>query len=176
MADKKISQLNDLSPATGVDLFAIVDVLGNETKKITVATLMGTPGPIGSGDASTGRFLSLQLPSGAVINEFSIDGTLAGNSDSAVPSEKAVKTYVDAIRRVGIQSLSYNDNTADVVFSPSEANTNYVISTQLVNVTDAPPSIYSCTVVNKTINGFSVEFSGVIDSNNYTLEWSILRI
>jgi len=32
---------------------------------------------------------------GATVNEFSIDGTMAGNSDSAVPTEKAVKTYVD---------------------------------------------------------------------------------
>jgi hypothetical protein len=29
------------------------------------------------------------------INEFSTDGTLAGNSDTALPTEKAVKTYVD---------------------------------------------------------------------------------
>ena len=29
------------------------------------------------------------------INEFSTDGTLAGDSDDAVPTEKAVKTYVD---------------------------------------------------------------------------------
>jgi hypothetical protein len=33
---------------------------------------------------------------GTSIDEFSIDGTLAGNSDNAVPTEKAVKTYVDA--------------------------------------------------------------------------------
>ena len=32
---------------------------------------------------------------GATINEFSTDGTFADNSDSAVPTEKAVKTYVD---------------------------------------------------------------------------------
>ena len=32
---------------------------------------------------------------GATINEFSTDGTLAGNSDTAVPTEQAVKTYVD---------------------------------------------------------------------------------
>ena len=30
------------------------------------------------------------------ITEFSTDGTLAGDSDSALPTEKAVKTYVDA--------------------------------------------------------------------------------
>jgi len=32
---------------------------------------------------------------GATINEFSTDGTFADNSDTAVPTEKAVKTYVD---------------------------------------------------------------------------------
>ena len=31
---------------------------------------------------------------GATINEFSTDGTLGGNSDTAVPTEQAVKTYV----------------------------------------------------------------------------------
>lgn len=38
----------------------------------------------------------LTLASGASVNEFSTDGTLAGNSDDAVPTEKAVVTYVDA--------------------------------------------------------------------------------
>jgi hypothetical protein len=38
----------------------------------------------------------LTLSSGTGVNEFSIDGTLAGNSDNALPTEQAVKTYVDA--------------------------------------------------------------------------------
>ena len=38
---------------------------------------------------------SLLLSAGEEINEFSIDGNLAGDSDTAVPTEKAVKTYVD---------------------------------------------------------------------------------
>ena len=40
---------------------------------------------------------SLTLGSGVGINEFSSDGTLGGNSDTAVPTEKAVKTYVASI-------------------------------------------------------------------------------
>jgi len=32
---------------------------------------------------------------GATVNEFSTDGTFADNSDTAVPTERAVKTYVD---------------------------------------------------------------------------------
>lgn len=39
---------------------------------------------------------TFQSASGTSITEFSTDGTLAGNSDNATPTEKAVKTYVDA--------------------------------------------------------------------------------
>jgi len=34
---------------------------------------------------------------GTTINEFSIDGALTGDSDDTVPTEKAVKTYVDGL-------------------------------------------------------------------------------
>ncbi|GAI39718.1 unnamed protein product, partial [marine sediment metagenome] len=40
---------------------------------------------------------SFILGAGTAINEFSIDGTLAGNSDDAVPTEQAVKTYIDGL-------------------------------------------------------------------------------
>jgi hypothetical protein len=46
-------------------------------------------------DASTITLTSAQFNIGTSINEYSIDGTLAGNSDDAVPTEQAVKTYVD---------------------------------------------------------------------------------
>ena len=38
---------------------------------------------------------------GASVNEFSTDGTLAQNSDTKVPTQQAVKTYVDALSSVG---------------------------------------------------------------------------
>ena len=43
----------------------------------------------------TANIDNLQLNSGVPINEFSTDGTLGGNSNSVVPTEQAVKTYVD---------------------------------------------------------------------------------
>ena len=43
----------------------------------------------------------------ATVNEFSTDGTLAGNSDSAVPTEKATKTYIDA-------NVRYDSTTHDL--------------------------------------------------------------
>ncbi|MEX0813133.1 MAG: tail fiber domain-containing protein [Chitinophagales bacterium] len=48
-----------------------------------------------NGNANLTGSLSLQY--GTAVNEFSIDGTLGGNSDNALPTEQAVKTYVDAL-------------------------------------------------------------------------------
>lgn len=36
----------------------------------------------------------MSIGAGSVVNECSIDGTMSGNSDSAVPTEQAVKTYL----------------------------------------------------------------------------------
>jgi len=38
---------------------------------------------------------NISINGGQTINEFSTDGTFAGNSDTAVPTEKACKTYAD---------------------------------------------------------------------------------
>jgi hypothetical protein len=38
---------------------------------------------------------NLKLQKGVPVNEFSSDVTLEGNSDRAIPTEKAVKTYID---------------------------------------------------------------------------------
>jgi hypothetical protein len=37
----------------------------------------------------------LELPNGTSVDEFSTDITLVGNSDDAIPTEKAVKAYAD---------------------------------------------------------------------------------
>ena len=100
MADSTIFGLPEELFITALDdVLAIDDVddLGAKvTKKIKIENLMLYPGQIGDGTPNTGEFTTLQLPSGATINEFSIDGTLSGDSDGAIPTEKAVKTYVDA--------------------------------------------------------------------------------
>lgn len=43
-------------------------------------------------DTASGRFA---LASGASVNQFSTDGTFSDNSDNIIPTQKAVKTYVD---------------------------------------------------------------------------------
>jgi hypothetical protein len=47
-----------------------------------------------TGDVEVG---TIKTQNGTSINEISTDGTLAGNSDDAVPTEKAVKAYIDAL-------------------------------------------------------------------------------
>jgi hypothetical protein len=47
-------------------------------------------------DIATWNASGLSFTAGTRVSEFSTDGTLAGDSDNAVPTEQAVKTYVDA--------------------------------------------------------------------------------
>ena len=49
----------------------------------------------GAFEDGTYDIVSLSFPTGATITEFSTDGTLGDDSDTAVPTEKAVKSYVD---------------------------------------------------------------------------------
>ena len=94
MPDLKITQLNPLGAADSNDVFAIVDVAGVETKKITVSALMGTPGPIGVNTPDEGTFTALELASGPQVDEISTDTDL-GTNDDVLPTQNAVKTYID---------------------------------------------------------------------------------
>jgi len=96
MADKKISQLNALTVADSVDLLPIVDYSQQETKRITFGQMFASPGPIGISNPDMAAFTDLTLSAGATISEFTTDPTLAGNSDSHIPTEKAVKAYVES--------------------------------------------------------------------------------
>ena len=52
------------------------------------------------------RLGSIGAQLGESINEFSSDGTLAGNSNTAVPTEQAVKTYVDTQTNTAIDAAN----------------------------------------------------------------------
>jgi len=91
--NKKISQLNPLSVSADNDLFAIVDTGSFETKKITREDLMASPGSIGDTNPDTAAFTVLTVGS-TPVNDFSTDANL-GTSDAKIPTQNAVKTYVD---------------------------------------------------------------------------------
>ena len=54
--------------------------------------------------------------SGAVINEFSTDGTFFANSDRIVPTQKAIKTYIQSALGSGGGNIAVNAVTAGDVF------------------------------------------------------------
>lgn len=65
------------------------------------------------------------------INEFSTDGTMAGNSDLCVPTEKAVKTYVDA-KAGAIDAMLYKGVIACAAnpnYPAADAGHVYIVST-----------------------------------------------
>jgi hypothetical protein len=77
------------------------------------------------------------LRNGTGINEFSTDGTAAGNSDDAVMTEKAVKTYVDGLvapQIIGGVTLSSSSNT-------NILNGTYVILADTTTVTSVTSGI-----------------------------------
>jgi len=60
-----------------------------------------------------------------------------------------------------------------VVFSTPQDSTNYSVLTQLVNEVDLEPSLYVSIVTEKLTTGFTILFSGFIDSDNYELDWTV---
>ena len=80
----------------------------------------------------------LELENGTRINEFSSDGTLAGNSNNAIPTEAAVKAYVD---NRGQSNYWKNDNL----------NTNYITATSTYQ------PIGPVLIINKEFSDSNIE-------------------
>jgi hypothetical protein len=79
-------------------------------------------------------------------------------------------------QKVGAGPLEVDSTSATILFYSEEADENYNIdSLVLVNTVDDPISFYSMAIISKTTSGFTVLFSNPIDSENYILEWSIIR-
>jgi len=100
--------------------------------------------PIGVNRQSTGNFTSLTMTN--TVNKFSTDGTLSSNSDSNVPTEKAVKTYVDSA--VG---TSATNGSFSVTFQGPIANQAATIYYSIYNK--------KCTLSIPTVSGLSVASS-----------------
>jgi hypothetical protein len=90
--------------------------------------------------------------SGATVNEFSTDGTFGDNSDTAVPTERATKTYVDTLVTASIAAISQN--------SIQQGNSN-------VTVTDSGTGTITLTADGNT--RISVATAGPTLSGTVTL-------
>ena len=92
---------------------------------------------------------------GAVINEFSTDGTFAADSDSIVPTQKAIKTYITSQIGGGVATLNVNSVTAGLI----------EISGREINTSDD-----STISINNTVN-----FKGGIDGAPVALQLFLLN-
>lgn len=92
-----VSGLRVISCAT---VSASTSVIAGLVSAGTVLATLVSSGTVIAGivtcSAGTGTFKVLTCTAGTAINEFSTDGTFGGDSDLAVPTEKAIKTYVTA--------------------------------------------------------------------------------
>lgn len=66
---------------------------------------------------------ALKLAEGVAINQFSNDGSLSENSDSIVPTQKAVRTYVDTAQKA---VETYVDNAHKALETAHKALETYV--------------------------------------------------
>lgn len=82
------------------EYFRIDQATGKATLNATAFDLSGL---------SSLRLGSIGAQLGETINEFSSDATLSGNSNAAVPTEYAVKTYVDTTTATAVGGISVNE-------------------------------------------------------------------
>lgn len=100
--------------------------------------------------------------------------TLVWAVSSGSCSNYYTKEEVQALignNKTGVYNLSEGVSSASVSFSTAFDNDDYKLFYSLENAVDSPASEYAITTINKTTSGFTVKFSGEIDSNNYTLDW-----
>jgi hypothetical protein len=139
--------------------FTYVNATGLWTANIGVeATSFKGSANLTGGTVSSITGLSFNV--GATANEFSIDGTLAGNSDTAIPTEKAVKTYVDGQNSV-TQTLT---NKTIALGSNTVSGTLAQFNTAVTDA-DLASLAGSETLTNKTINGANNTLSNIGNSS-----------
>ena len=69
---------------------------------------------------------------GASVNEFSTDGTLSQNSNTKVPTQNAVKTYVDGqIAGLNADKIIEGDTSVETIDSGSDGNIQFKIDAAL---------------------------------------------
>jgi hypothetical protein len=94
---------------------------------------LATPDDPNPGAARLAIDGALKLKTGVAVNQFSSDRTLGGNSDLTVPTEKAVKAYIDSQINQVNQSMSAKAGLAGVSSQDFQAK-NLKVSGNLTTV------------------------------------------
>ncbi len=170
--NKKITQLDELTPATWADddVIAIVDISAQETKKIQLSTFRGAVTGVSSLNASTPLTvdsatgdvtISVAIDGGGTINAVFDEDDMTSNSPTALATQQSIKAYVDS--QVGtvdtLAEILANGNTTggtDIVVSSGD-----VITTNTINETTAASGV--------TIDGVLVK-DGEVDGRDVSVD------
>ena len=128
---------------------------------LTSAESLEVAGQIVIDNARQGAFAALTLDIGATIDEFSTDGTLVGNSDTALPTEKAVKTYVGTV--VGAASKILAGDSSVEVTDAANGKVEVTIDATIEGTWD-PDGL--TLKAGASINEFSIDGTLVDDSDD----------
>jgi len=112
---------------------------------------------------------------GATINEFSTDTTLAGNSNTAVPTERAVKTYVDSgtttltNKTIDLANNTLVGNTAAFNTALSDGSFATLAGSEvLTNKTiDSASNTLTLDLSEGTLTGTTAEFNTALSDGSF---------
>jgi hypothetical protein len=116
------------------------------------------------------RLGSIGAQLGESINEFSSDGTLAGDSNLAVPTEFAVKTYVDTgLDNLTNTVLPYQIVTANTTSVPVVSYVKYLVISTATRTLTLPASPVDGSVVVVADGSNFTSFNTTIARNGKTI-------
>ena len=124
---------------------------------------------------------------GASVNEFSTDGTLSQNSNTKVPTQNAVKTYVDGqISGLNSDKINEGDTSVETIDSGSDGNIQFKINAQMklqvdsggntIPGADNASNLGSSTKRWKNIYAADMHYSNEGDKNSVDGTWGSYTI
>ena len=124
---------------------------------------------------------------GASVNEFSTDGTLGQNSNNKVPTQNAVKTYVDGqLASLNSDKINEGDTSVETIDSGSDGNIQFKINAQMklqvdsggntIPGADNASNLGSSTKRWKNIYAADMHYSNEGDKNSVDGTWGSYTI
>jgi len=124
---------------------------------------------------------------GASVNEFSTDGTLGQNSNNKVPTQAAVKSYVDGqLASLNSDKINEGDTSVETIDSGSDGNIQFKINAQMklqvdsggntIPGADNASNLGSSTKRWKNIYAADMHYSNKGDKNSVDGTWGSYTI
>jgi len=160
---------------TGYNEFTLTHMLPDNTDELRVTyEVDGCVGPAPSNclteedhDALSHYFLDLE----------DTPPTYSGSENQVVTVNSTgtglVFTVASGIlnEQYGIEPIPNGADSVNVIFPRTFNDSDYTLTTDIENLVDSKPSAFASIISAKSNSGFTVIFSGDIDTSNYKLNW-----